>query len=163
MRLGGMIIVKNPGVSASHFYWHIKEHQKQFNEELDKGNPVDWTTYYPDYFTINGNSNPHINADAAARVVGNVGDTIIINMVNTGQSLHSIHFHGYHAEIIYSSKFPSHKGRLKDTFGVHSMEVVVVELVPHQAGEFPIHDHNLVAVSGGNYYPNGMFLTTIIK
>ena len=127
------------------------------------GNTVDWTTYYPDYFTINGNSNPHINADASARVVGNVGDTINIYMVNTGQSLHSIHFHGYHSEILDSSKFPNHIGRSKDTFGIHSMELVVVQMIPHQVGEYPVHDHNLVAVSGGNIYPNGMFLTMLIQ
>ncbi|MFT7604741.1 MAG: FtsP/CotA-like multicopper oxidase with cupredoxin domain [Saprospiraceae bacterium] len=163
MGLGGMIVVKNPNVSASRFYWNMKEHQKSFNEDINQGLTVDWTTYYPDYFTINGNSNPHINTDANARVVGNVGDTIHIYMVNTGQSLHSIHFHGYHAKIIYSSKFPNHNGRLKDTFGIHSMEIIVIEMIPHQIGEYPVHDHNLVAVSGGNFYPNGMFLTTLIE
>jgi len=42
------------------------------------------------------------------------------------------------------------------------MELVIVEIVPHQVGEYPVHDHNLVAVSGGNIYPNGMFLTILI-
>ena len=162
MGLGGMIVVKNPNSTASRFYWNMKEHQKNYNEELDLGLAVDWSTYYPEYFTINGNSNPDINTDVNARITGNVGDTIYIYMVNTGQSLHSIHFHGYHSKITYSSKFPNHVGRLKDTFGVHSMEVVVLELIPNQIGEYPVHDHNLVAVSGGNIYPNGMFLTILI-
>ncbi|MFT5183641.1 MAG: hypothetical protein ACI84C_000767, partial [Flavobacteriales bacterium] len=72
-------------------------------------------------------------------------------------------YHGYHAEIIESTKFPSHVGRNKDTFAIYSMEIVVVELVPFQTGEYPVHDHNLVAVSGGNVYPNGMFLTIRIE
>lgn len=162
MGLGGMIISINATTNAARFYWNMKEHQKVFNETLDQGSSVNWNDYYPEYFTINGNSNPHINTDSIARVVGSVGDTIHIYMVNTGQSLHSIHFHGYHATIINSTKFPSHIGRSKDTFGVHSMEAVVIELVPDQIGEYPVHDHNLVAVSGGNIYPNGMFLTIFI-
>ena len=162
MGLGGMIVSKNASANVQRFYWNMKEHQKEYNETLDQGLAVNWDEYYPEYFTINGNSNPHINTDPIARVVGSVGDTIHIYMVNTGQSLHSIHFHGYHSTIINSTKFPNHVGRSKDTFGVHSMEAVVVELVPDQVGEYPVHDHNLVAVSGGNIYPNGMFLTLLI-
>jgi FtsP/CotA-like multicopper oxidase with cupredoxin domain len=163
MGLAGMIVVEDPNSSSTSFYWNIKDHQKSFNETIGQGLAVDWSEYYPDYFTINGNSNPHINDDSDARVVGNVGDTILIYMVNTGQSLHSLHYHGYHSEIKYSSKFPTHVGRLKDTFAIPSMETVLVELIPHQLGEFPVHDHNLVAVSGGNIYPNGMFLTMLIN
>ncbi|MFT5777315.1 MAG: FtsP/CotA-like multicopper oxidase with cupredoxin domain [Crocinitomicaceae bacterium] len=162
MGLGGMIIAKNPASSASRFYWNLKEHEKSYNFDLDSGYVVDWTAYYPEYFTINGNSNPHINTDVNARVVGNLNDTIHVYMVNTGQSLHSIHFHGYHSEIIQSTKFPTHVGRIKDTYAIHSMELVVLELIPDQVGEYPVHDHNLVAVSGANIYPNGMFLTILI-
>lgn len=160
--LSGLIAVKNTSVNSSDFYWNIKEHQSSFNDDLNQGIPVDWSSYYPTYFTINGKSNPAINADAAARVTGNVGDTIHIYMANTGQSIHSIHFHGYHSKIICSTKFPDHVGRLKDTFPIYSMESVILELVPDKVGEYPVHDHNLVAVSGANMYPNGMFLTLLI-
>lgn len=163
MGLSGMIVVKNPNVNSSDFFWNMKDHQKSYNQTLNLGGSVNWSLYYPEYFTINGNSNPFINQDVAAKVVGNVGDTIHIYLVNTGESLHSIHFHGYHAQVIYSSKFPNHVGRSKDTFAVYKMETVVLELVPNQTGEYPVHDHNLVAVSGGNIYPNGMFLTILIQ
>jgi FtsP/CotA-like multicopper oxidase with cupredoxin domain len=162
MGLAGIITVKNP-VASSNFYWNIKEHQKDFNNLIGNGNGVDWLQYYPDYFTINGKSNPHINTDSSARIVGNIGDTIHVHLVNTGQSIHSLHFHGYHSTILQSSKFPNHIGRSKDTFPVYSMESVVLQLVPHQIGEYPVHDHNLVAVSGGNIYPNGMFTTILIQ
>jgi FtsP/CotA-like multicopper oxidase with cupredoxin domain len=163
MGLGGMIVVLNPNSSAQNFYWNLKEHQPSYNDDIYNGLAADWSAYYPTYFTLNGNSNPHINDDESARVVGNVGDTLHVYMVNTGSSIHSIHYHGYHAEIIESTKFPSHVGRNKDTFAIYSMEIVVVELVPFQTGEYPVHDHNLVAVSGGNVYPNGMFLTIRIE
>lgn len=163
MGLGGMIVIKDPNVVSTDFYWNMKDHQKSYNQTLNQGGSVNWSAYYPEYFTINGNSNPHINQDVYAKVSGSIGDTIHIYMVNTGESLHSIHFHGYHANIIYSSKFPNHIGRNKDTFAVYKMEAVVLELVPDQTGEYPVHDHNLVAVSGGNIYPNGMFLTILIQ
>ena len=162
MGLGGMIVIKDPSKSSKDFYWNIKEHQVSFSNAIEQGNGVDWSTFYPDYFTINGNSNPYINLDTNARVKGNIGDTITIYMVNTGNSIHSIHFHGYHAEIKFSSKFPNHVERSKDTFPIYSMEVVVIELVPDKVGEYPVHDHNLVAVSGGKIYPNGMFVTLFI-
>lgn len=161
--LAGMIVVLDPNSSASNFYWNMKDHEKSVNIDLVQGSSVDWSNYYPDYFTINGNSNPFINEDTNARVVGGVGDTLHIYMVNTGHSLHSIHFHGYHATIQYSTKFPMHVGRLKDTFPIYPMEAVVIELIPDKVGEYPVHDHNLVAVSGGQIYPNGMFLTLLIE
>ena len=161
MGLGGMIVVENS--SASRFFWNIKEHQKLWNDSISTGATVPWQNYHPDYFTINGKSNPHINSDSTARVIGKLGDTIRIYIANTGQSVHSLHFHGYHSNIIYSSKHPTHVGRLKDTFSVYSMESLILELIPDQKGEFPVHDHNLVAVSGGHIYPNGMFLTILIQ
>lgn len=161
MGLGGMIVVD--GSSASKFFWNIKEHQKSWNFTLSNGGSVVWQNYYPDYFTINGSSNPNINLDTNARVTGALGDTIRIYIANTGQSIHSLHFHGYHSTIIYSSKNPTLVGRLKDTFPIYSMEGLILELIPNQIGEFPVHDHNLVAVSGGHIYPNGMFLTILIQ
>lgn len=161
--LGSAILVKSQASTTSWFYWNIKDHDVNFHNALAAGDAVDWQLYYPRYFTINGNSNPYINQDPVARVIGAVGDTLRIYMVNTGVAIHSLHFHGYHATIVQSSKNPMHVGREKDTFPVYGMELVVVELVPDKIGEYPVHDHNLVAVSGGNIYPNGMFLTMLIQ
>jgi hypothetical protein len=158
--LSGMIAVKDHQHSS--FYWNIKEHKDTWNSDITSGIAVDWNTYYPNYFTINGKSSPDINLDPDARITGSVGDTIMIYVTNTGQSIHSLHFHGYHIEIMYSSKFPTHVGRSKDTEGVYSMEGSVFRLIPDQPGEFPVHDHNLVATTGGNIYPLGMFLTMMI-
>lgn len=161
MGLGSMIAVDD--FSEASFYWNIKENQAKWNDSLDADWTVDWTDYYPDYFTVNGLSNPDINSDPSARVEGAVGETIRIYIANTGQSIHSMHFHGYHLEIIYSSKNSNHVGRSKDTFPIHSMESMILELVPDKVGEYPVHDHNLVVASAGGLYPNGMFLTLLIE
>ena len=123
---------------------------------------VPWSVYYPNYFTINARSNPEINQDPLARIKGKVGDTLILYLANTGQSIHSIHFHGYHALVLYSSKNPSHVNRSKDTHPIYPMESLVLMIVPDKPGEYPVHDHNLVAASANNRYPNGMFTTMLI-
>ena len=83
-------------------------------------------------------------------------------ITNTGLSIHSLHFHRYHASIKYSSKNATHVNREKDTFPIYPLETIVLQIVPDKEGEFPIHDHNLVAVMGNNIYPNGMFTTILI-
>jgi FtsP/CotA-like multicopper oxidase with cupredoxin domain len=158
--LAGMIVVKNHPFAC--FYWNIKEHNSDWNNQLFAGNTVDWSQYDPKYFTINSVSNPNINLDPIARITGEVGETLFLYITNTGQSIHSMHFHGYHATIKYSSRNPSHLNREKDTFPIYPMETIVLKIVPDKEGEFPIHDHNLVAVTGNNIYPNGMFSTILI-
>jgi len=158
--LAGMIVVKNHNHTS--FYWNIKEHNSDWNNQLFNGNTVNWNQYDPKYFTINSVSNPNINNDTLARITGQVGDTLYLYITNTGLSIHSMHFHGYHATIKYSSKSASHVNREKDTFPIYPMETIVLQIVPDKEGEFPIHDHNLVAVMGNNIYPNGMFTTILI-
>lgn len=158
--LSGMLVVRN--TSHAGFYWNIKEHEVGNNTMVFNGTSPSWSTYYPEYFTINGKSAPDINADPNARVVGNVNDTIYIYMANTGQSIHSMHLHGYHATIVYSSKEPSHIGWSKDSMPIFPSETLILELVPNQPGEYPVHDHNLIGTTGGNEYGYGMFTTLLI-
>lgn len=158
--LSGMLVVRN--TQHAGFYWNIKEHQVGYNDAVFAGSSPDWSNYYPGHFTINGNSNPNINTDPAARVVGSVGDTIYVYAANTGQSVHSMHLHGYHATIVYSSKEPSHVGWSKDSMPIFPSETVILEIVPDKPGEYPVHDHNLIGTTGGNIYPQGMFTTLLI-
>lgn len=159
--LAGMLVVKNHNHDS--FYWNIKEHKSDWNPILTNNGSVTWTDYYPNYFTINGKSNPDINNDPTARIIGNIGDTLILNIANTGQSIHSLHFHGYHAVVLFSSKSALDVGREKDTFPIYPQETLILRIIPDKEGEYPVHDHNLVAVTGNNYYPNGMFTTILIS
>lgn len=157
--LAGMIVFKNSN-SAS-FYWNLKEIDTLWINDVIANNTIS-TPYNPKFFLINGNHNPDINEDPLARVIGEVGDTLLIHVSNTGNSIHSLHFHGYHLKLLQSTEHPSHQQRVKDTFPINPMQVLTLELIPHQPGEYPVHDHNLIAVSGANIYPNGMFLTMLI-
>ena len=153
--LVGLIVVKDNDYSS--FYWNLKEYDLEWDDSSDHSN------YDPEYFTINGKSFPATNEDSQLRVEGKVGDTIYIYITNLGNSIHSLHFHGYHATIVQSSKSIHHIGRSKDTFPIYPLEYIVLELIPNQAGEYPVHDHNLVAVSGNGSYTNGMFTTILIQ
>ncbi|PCI97261.1 MAG: hypothetical protein COB15_08035 [Flavobacteriales bacterium] len=159
--LAGSIVVKDHNHAS--FFWNTKEHQSVWNTTLTTGGSVVWNNYQPDFFTINGLSHPDIITDPQINIVGNVGDTILVYISNTGRGMRSIHFHGYHAEIKFSSKYPNHVGRSKDTFPIHSMETVVLQIIPDKPGEYPVHEHNLIAVTGNNFYPNGMFSITNIQ
>lgn len=160
--LAGIVHVKSPIDLIPYFYWDLREHQEQWNSEILSGNSPLINEYTPFYFTINGNSDPDINTDAIARVTGSVGNEVRIVIVNNGMSIHSMHFHGYHAILLKNSKNLNHEGREKDTFPLYPKEYVVLAFTPDKPGEYPVHDHNLVAVTGGGIYHAGMFTTLLI-
>lgn len=160
--LSGILHVKSVTDTHPYFYWDIREFQKEWNSAINTGLSPDPLSYSPQYFTINGNSSPDIDLDPIAKVTGNVGQEIRLIIVNNGQSIHSMHFHGYHATILGSSKNSSHINRSKDTFPIYPNHSILLSFVPDKPGEYPVHDHNLVAVTGGGIYHAGMFTTLVI-
>ena len=160
--LSGVMHIKAINDVTPYFYWDLREHQLSWNTSILLGNSPVLNSYEPFYFTINGNSEPDINLDTIARVVGNVGSEVRVIIVNNGLSIHSMHFHGYHAFLLKNSKNIAHEGREKDTFPVYPKEYVLLSFVPDKPGEYPVHDHNLVAVTGGGIYHAGMFTTLLI-
>jgi FtsP/CotA-like multicopper oxidase with cupredoxin domain len=153
----GMICVE-AGTPDSRHYWNIHEFERSWNMALDSGQTVNWADYSPDYFTVNGLSYPRIDTDSTAKVRGGVGDTIYIYVANTGRSVHSVHFHGYHLRVAYSSKDQLEVGWSRDTHPIWPMETLLFELVPDKPGIFPVHDHNLMAQTGNRYYNHGIML-----
>ncbi|MFN5183152.1 MAG: multicopper oxidase domain-containing protein [Bacteroidota bacterium] len=154
--LAGIIYFRPP--STNHFYfWNIKEHQTAYSNLLAGGATVNWNNYQPDYYTINSKSFPDLQTDSVAKIDAHVGDTVYIVVANTGQSAHSLHFHGFHTYSVYSDAKILKTGWDKDTWGMFSMDVLVLRMVPDKPGRYSVHDHNLVAITGGNTHPNGMF------
>ncbi len=157
----GMICVNN-ATADKKYYWNLKEHQSTYNEQLIANKAVSWSAYMPDFYTINGLSFPYTLDDTASQVYAMVGDTIHIFIANTGQSAHSIHFHGFHCKIL-SSTHSEQIGWVKDTFPIKSMETMVLELVPDKPGHYSVHDHNLTAITGGGFHPKGMLSIMAFK
>ena len=125
--------------------------------------PVNWNKYKPDYFTFNGLSYPDILDDTLATWIhGYKGDTIRVAIANTGQSSHVVHFHGFHAKMIYSA-YPYQIGWIKDSFPLKRMEAIIIEFVPDKKGYYSVHDHNLTNNTGGGIYLRGMFSIMTIE
>lgn len=138
------------------YYWNLKEHDVTWINSTMNSVQVNTNEYAPQYYTINGLSNPMSFTDSSTTIYNQVGDLIYINIANTGRMNHTLHFHGYHVEIIYSSKDPHHEGRIKDSFNVKPLETIIVKLIPDKPGIYPVHDHNLGATLGNGTYANGM-------
>lgn len=157
--LGSAVVVRSE--ADSHFVWNFRTHRAQWNTTIDEGGAVDWDLYKPDYYTVNNLSFPAINDDPMANLNGSVGDVIHVHLVNSGPSVHSIHFHGYHCEMVSTTRDTYLVGSVKDTFPLWPGESMTLELVPHQPGIYPVHDHNLTAIGGGGIYLNGGALIMI--
>jgi hypothetical protein len=160
---GMLVVTEAKDANKQTFYWNIKEFEKQKVLKLDSGKSVDWNTYYPDFFTVNGFGKDQLVGDVASNVVGNVGDSILIMIANTGRVTHSIHFHGYHCVAQEVTSKRVQKASSKDTFPLEKGDGLMLLLVPDKTGVYPVHDHNLIAVSGGGKYPNGVFMVLNIK
>lgn len=161
--LSGFVHVKEVSDNIDYFYWDIREFEENWNTTISSGGSPVLSDYNPAFFRINGNSNPQINLDSQARVTGSVGNEFRIILVNNGLSIHSMHFHGFHLNIVNDSKRPEWNGREKDTFPLYPKEFLVLSCIPDKEGEYPVHDHNLVAVTGNSVYANGMFTTMLIS
>ena len=136
--------------------WSLREYDNLLNQEVLKGNDVDFNNYVPNVFTINSITHEALMSNSMAEVKGQVGDSIRIHILNSGLMIHSVHFHGYHVIIESSNKQNEMIGWEKDSFPVDPKELVTVVLIPHQPGMYPVHDHNLKAVTIGGNYPGGM-------
>jgi FtsP/CotA-like multicopper oxidase with cupredoxin domain len=150
----GMIAISS-SLTDKKFFWNLKEHQSSYNNLLNDNKPVNWSDYIPDYFTINSFSFLDVLDDTVSRVHGVIGDTIRIFIANTGQSDHSMHFHGFHGKIIFSSA-PRKVNLIKDTFPVRRFETMIIELVADKPGFYSVHDHSLPAITAGGVYQKGM-------
>lgn len=140
----------------ANFIWHLRDAEGARNRSIRLGDTLDSRSYQPDYFSINALRFPNTTTDTLGYVTGQVGDSLYINIINAGFMDHSIHFHGYHVILVSSNRTNTQIGWDKDTFPIRPGESIRVLLVPHQPGKFPVHDHNLIAVTSGGNYPGGM-------
>ncbi len=159
----GMLVVHTPGNYKS-FYWDIRAHDQNFNNTIASGASPNYATFNPLYYTVNSLSYIQSTNDTLATVMAMVGDTIRIFIANNGLMDHSLHFHGFHIKILYDSRpTPNRIGWIKDSFYVKTGDTMMVEMVPHQPGMYPVHDHNLMSNLGNGSYPNGMMMMMHIQ
>ncbi|TAH26155.1 MAG: hypothetical protein EAZ07_05560 [Cytophagales bacterium] len=161
--LGGILAVAQNNKAIKPYFWNIKTHSINFNRELALNNSVDWLTFYPDYYTLNALSYPSSILDETSSITAKFNDTIHIYMANTGIAEHVIHFHGYHCKVLQTNKNKKQIGYSKDSFPLEPMQGTVLELVLYNKGKYPVHDHNLLAMTGNKIHPYGMLVLIDVK
>lgn len=155
--LGLSTMIRSGWDDLPHYEWNLNEWDPAETWELAAGGSLDPTAaYVPRQFTINDRNFPHTLADSSSYVQTSVGAAVYISIINQGRMDQVLHFHGYHVDMLQSSAHPNRVGWSKDTVPVKAGECVVVRLDPNQPGEYPVHAHNLVAVTNAGFYPGGM-------
>lgn len=146
------------GVPVSkRFYWNLWEMQSSTTISIANQSITTFPNpYRPDVFTINGYDYPLNMNDSLGIVHANVGDSIYIAVVNSGSMVHSLHFHGFHFKILSSTKNQSYVNWIKDSAPIFPQDGIILLLVPDKPGMYPIHDHNLTAVTTSGGYAGGM-------
>ncbi|MFZ6053209.1 multicopper oxidase domain-containing protein [Halocola ammonii] len=140
-----------------HFFWNLFDLNKSLSTELANTTtseiPAD---YQPELFMINGTYYPYTLEDPSGKVDVDLGQEVIISVVNSGVMDHVLHFHGFHIEILSAQIQSDRVGWIKDTVPLKSGEAMTFKLVADQEGVYPVHDHNLIAVTNTGFYPGGM-------
>lgn len=154
MGLNTFILVRPQ--AGKQFVWQLHGTDSDLNRNIGIRYRFSAQDFRPDYFSINNLRSPATMQDTLSTVRGHVGDTLYIHIINAGFMEHSIHFHGYHVIIEASNRANHQIGWDKDSFPVKPGEWIRVRMVPHQPGRYPVHDHNLIAVTSGGNYPGGM-------
>ncbi|MDG1260855.1 MAG: multicopper oxidase domain-containing protein [Flavobacteriales bacterium] len=146
------------------FYWNLFDLNKDLTTSLANTSEADISIpYQPELFLINGAHFPNTLEDPSAIIEVQLNQEITIAVVNGGNMDHVLHFHGFHVEIVEASIQSSRTGWLKDSVVMKKGEAVTLKLIPNQLGTYPVHDHNLIAVTNTGFYPGGMLTQIIVS
>jgi len=101
------------------FLFLVSEMDDRFNTEVETGQPVDTTTFFPVYWFVNGRNAPDtMSPDRVsylptqpygAMAMMHPGDNVLVRLINMGHDPHPFHTHGNHVRII------ARDGRLRST------------------------------------------------
>ncbi len=140
-----------------HFHWNLGDWEPSRLAEVSAGGMVDpEAAYVPRQFTVNDRIFPNTLTDPFGHVQIGVGTSCYITIANQGSMDHVLHFHGFHVEVLQATRHPERLGWTKDTMPFLMGEVAVVRLDAFQPGMYPVHNHNLIAVTNAGLYPGGM-------
>ena len=140
-----------------HYHWNLGDWEPDRMLDVADGGTVDPAApYVPRQFTVNDRVHPTTLDDPNGHVQIGVGTSCYITIANQGSMDHVLHFHGFHVEVLASTHHAERVGWTKDTMPFLRGEVTIVRLDAFQAGTYPVHNHNLIAVTNAGLYPGGM-------
>lgn len=118
--------------------------------------PYDRTLFHPRYWLINGKAAPDLLSDLSSVIQGEVGERILVRLINAGYQWHAMHMHGFHFDVIASDGRPMPFAWSKDTLSIAPAERYDLLVTLNQKGAFPFHDHNEIAVTNNGEAGGGM-------
>lgn len=127
----------------------------RWNLAVDAGEEPDVSIYEPNYHLLNGLTFPDTKDDPDTQIACALGENVLIRMGNLGHVRQSIHFHGYHADMIKRNNVAEQMLPMKDTFPLPGYTTADIVLPVVQSGVFPLHPHSLTTTTDNGLYPHG--------
>ena len=130
----------------------------RWNAAIDSGMTPDTSVFEPNYHTVNGLAFPETATDPSTLIACKLGQNVLMRWANISPMRQSIHLHGYHADVIARNNRPESFLGPKDTIGLPGQSTADILLPVTQSGMFPMHPHNLTAVTDNGLYAHGQIL-----
>ncbi len=134
----------------------LSEIDPTWHQSVYDRKPYDRTEYRPRYWVINGKAAPELMSDIGSVVQGEVGERILVRLINAGYQWHAMHMHGFHFDVIASDGRPLPAPWSKDTLSIGPAERYDLLVTLNQKGAYPFHDHNEIAVTNNGASGGGM-------
>jgi manganese oxidase len=131
-------------------------HQQDYDNLNKGGQDVNWTDYRPNYFLINGKAWPDTMSDPNDNINATVGQTVLVRLINSGYTVHSIHSHGFHFQVIGTDGRKLDSPYYKDTLDMAPGERYDILFHFDQVGRYMFHDHIEQHTTNNGEYPGGM-------
>lgn len=158
-------------------FWVFNDIDPALNNAVRNGTTIP-NSFTPRYFTINGlssrppgapdHANPDVDAlyDTRSRLVGHVGDRVLVRMLNAGMCSHAVHTHANHMEWLTDRGTVRPSVWKKDTLYLRNQRGKIDAIFPFEAppdayppvthGHFPMHLHDEMSqTAGGGLYQFG--------
>lgn len=136
--------------------WVVSDMDKpRWNDVASRGGTVNTSAYKPNYFLMNGQGGFDGMHDPNSVLEGRTGETGLVRIVNAGQFDQSLHFHGFHFEIVDMDRKRLSPIEWGDTINVKAgtTAMVLYRLAP---GIYPMHIHTAQMETANGVYLNGV-------
>lgn len=153
--LGAPLISTFRRTAKRPYFLVYQDADDRWNNAIDNGSVPNETLFEPNYHTLNGLSYPHTTMDNDTRISCRLDDTVTLHMINMSNISHSVHLHGYHAQITKINNVANAIFPPKDTFPLAPFSTMELEMHIDQIGEFPVHPHSLTSTTDNGLYQGG--------
>ena len=154
----GAVLVSNArrlGRRQNTYFLAYQDSDDRWNNAVDTGSVPDESVFEPNYHFLNGLSYPHTMMDNDTLISCRLDETVLLRLINMSNICHSIHLHGYHAQI---TKINNQKNSVfppKDTFPLAPFSTMDLEMHVDQIGDYPVHPHSLTSTTDNGVYQGG--------